>query len=77
MIGCWLFPDKSDNMVSVRRLPLLADLDSCKKLSWDSAVRVESKQQDNKTSLKNEERKLEEQEMKKWSILDRISASRR
>ncbi|MED6145287.1 hypothetical protein PIB30_023685 [Stylosanthes scabra] len=28
--------DKSDNMVSVRWLPLLADFNSCKKLSWGS-----------------------------------------
>ncbi|MED6142902.1 hypothetical protein PIB30_001669 [Stylosanthes scabra] len=34
MIGCWLFLDKSDNMVSVRWVPLLEDLDACARLSW-------------------------------------------
>ncbi|MED6118549.1 hypothetical protein PIB30_003765 [Stylosanthes scabra] len=33
MIGCWLFPNKSVNMVSVRWLPLIEDFESCKKLS--------------------------------------------
>ncbi|MED6210319.1 hypothetical protein PIB30_063019 [Stylosanthes scabra] len=37
MIGCWLFSDKSDNMVSVRWVPLLENFESCKKLSWGLA----------------------------------------
>ncbi|MED6198041.1 hypothetical protein PIB30_062385 [Stylosanthes scabra] len=38
MIGCWLISDKSNNMVSVRWIPLLEDFDAYKKLSWGSAA---------------------------------------
>ncbi|MED6225472.1 hypothetical protein PIB30_094065 [Stylosanthes scabra] len=36
MIGGALFPDKTNNIVSLRCVPLLRDFDTCSKLSWCS-----------------------------------------
>ncbi|RYR44018.1 hypothetical protein Ahy_A08g040401 [Arachis hypogaea] len=38
LIGGYLMTDKSNNLVHLRWLPLLADFVRCRELSWESAV---------------------------------------